>query len=141
LRERLALFLASLFAALVLALAAFARPDPRGYGTHSSAFGLPPCGFREWTGLPCATCGMTTAFAHAVRGHVLEAARAQPLGLLLALASAALAALGPPLAALAVPIAPLLRALFARRTAISFFALAILAWIYKIAAELRLFPL
>jgi hypothetical protein len=40
------------------------------------------------TGYPCPTCGMTTAFAHAVRGQLWRAFCAQPAGLLLALAAA-----------------------------------------------------
>jgi hypothetical protein len=35
---------------------------------------------------PCMTCGMTTAFAHAVRLEPLEAAKAQPAGLVIAFA-------------------------------------------------------
>lgn len=37
-------------------------------------------------GYPCPTCGMTTAVAHAVRGELRSAFRAQPAGLALALA-------------------------------------------------------
>lgn len=58
-------------------------PDPRGYGTHQQ-LGLPPCMFRLITGYPCAGCGMTTSFAHFVRGHFYEAAHANPAGVLLA---------------------------------------------------------
>ena len=42
-------------------------------------------------GLPCPTCGMTTAFAHTVRGRWLAAARAQPAGFVAAIATALLA--------------------------------------------------
>lgn len=37
------------------------------------------------TGYPCPTCGMTTAFAHVVRGELISAFHAQPAGLVLAL--------------------------------------------------------
>jgi hypothetical protein len=77
----------------VLITAATLPPDPRGYGTHERLFGG-PCGFLVVTGLPCPTCGMTTAFAHAVRGQFGSAFRAQPAGLVLAL----LAIAGVPLA-------------------------------------------
>jgi hypothetical protein len=69
-------------AALTLAMAATLEPDLRGYGTHTQ-LGLPPCGFQLWTGTPCPGCGLTTAFAHAVRGDLAHAASANPFGLLL----------------------------------------------------------
>jgi hypothetical protein len=67
---------------LVLVSAMMLEPDARGYGTHQQ-LGLPPCGFRLLTGLPCPGCGLTTAFAHAVRGDWLLAASANPFGLIL----------------------------------------------------------
>jgi hypothetical protein len=67
---------------LVLAAAATIEPDVRGYGTHTQ-LGLPPCGFLLLTGSPCPGCGLTTAFAHAIRGHWALAASANPLGLAL----------------------------------------------------------
>ena len=67
---------------LVLAAAATIEPDVRGYGTHTQ-LGLPPCGFLLLTGSPCPGCGLTTAFAHGIRGHWALAAAANPLGLAL----------------------------------------------------------
>jgi hypothetical protein len=63
----------------VLLLAFLLKPDPRGLGTHEQLF-LRPCNFYATTGLPCPSCGMTTAFAHMARGQVIEALFAQPLG-------------------------------------------------------------
>lgn len=80
----------------VLTLAATLEPNPLGYGTHTK-LGLPPCGFRSLTGTPCPGCGLTTAFAHAVRGHWVPALQANPLGLVLFVgvcASVPLAAVG-----------------------------------------------
>lgn len=54
----------------------------------------PPCALRLATGLPCLTCGMTTAFVHLVRLDLPGAFRSSPLGAALALACAA----WPPLA-------------------------------------------
>ncbi|TWT45388.1 hypothetical protein RAS1_18110 [Phycisphaerae bacterium RAS1] len=71
----------------VLGVAAWLRPDPRGLGTHQQ-FGFAPCGFLLQTRLPCPSCGMTTAFAHAVRFHWLRAVYAQPGGFILALGAA-----------------------------------------------------
>ncbi len=59
------------------ALALALQPDPRGMGTHQQ-LGMPPCTMYQFTGLPCPTCGVTTAFAHIVRLQVLDAIRVQP---------------------------------------------------------------
>jgi len=74
----------------VLGLAAWLRPDPRGYGTHQQ-LGFGKCGLLVTTGLPCPTCGMTTAFAYTVRGRLLAAFLAQPAGMVFALATIAAA--------------------------------------------------
>ncbi|HTP28552.1 MAG TPA: DUF2752 domain-containing protein [Anaeromyxobacteraceae bacterium] len=42
------------------------------------------CPFKALTGLPCATCGMTHAFVYLAHGKLAAAARASPLGALLA---------------------------------------------------------
>jgi Protein of unknown function (DUF2752) len=76
--------------AAVLGVSAWLRPDPRGYGTHEQ-LKMGRCGMLVTTGLPCPTCGMTTAFAHTVRGQWITAVRAQPAGFLLCLATAATA--------------------------------------------------
>jgi hypothetical protein len=73
----------ALAAAAILITAARLTPDVHGMGTHRQ-LGLPPCGFVEVTGLPCPSCGMTTAFASTVHGHVLQALRAQVAGLAMA---------------------------------------------------------
>jgi len=80
-----------LFACLsVLALAVYLKPDARGYGT-AEQFGTGPCGMLIMTGYPCPTCGMTTAFAHTVRGQWQQAAYVQPAGFLLALGTIVMA--------------------------------------------------
>jgi hypothetical protein len=86
--ERLA---ALALAAAILAVFLIAwrlDPDPGGLGTHSQ-LGLTPCGFRAAFGRPCVTCGMTTSFALAADARFLDAARAQPVGLLIALLASA----------------------------------------------------
>jgi hypothetical protein len=74
----------------ILGLAAWLTPDERGYGTHEQ-LGFGKCGMLVTTGLPCPTCGMTTAFAYTVRGRLIRAFLAQPAGLLLGLATVACA--------------------------------------------------
>ena len=68
----------------VLALAGWLKPDPTGVGTHRQ-LGLPPCALPSTLGIPCAGCGLTTAFAHTVRGQWLAALHAQPFGWILCL--------------------------------------------------------
>jgi uncharacterized protein DUF2752 len=45
---------------------------------------LPPCTFKDTTGLPCPSCGMTTSFALLVRGDVGNSLKANAVGTLLA---------------------------------------------------------
>lgn len=47
--------------------------------------GLPSCSFKRLTGLPCASCGMSTSFALAVRGDLANSVQANFVGTLLAL--------------------------------------------------------
>ncbi|MDP7070987.1 MAG: DUF2752 domain-containing protein [Phycisphaerales bacterium] len=77
-------------AATPLVVAAELTPSPDGIGTHT-ALGLPACGWQASMDLPCPSCGMTTAFAHTVRGDFLAAMTAQPAGMLVCLATAMLA--------------------------------------------------
>lgn len=75
-------------AAAPLGLAARLVPAAEGVGTHHQ-LGMAPCRLLAATGRPCATCGMTTAFAHAADGNLLAAANAQPAGAVLAVLCAA----------------------------------------------------
>jgi hypothetical protein len=74
----------SLFLIGGFSLALYLEPDPRGFGTHQR-LGLPPCTFRALLDIPCPGCGMTTSFSHFVRGNIVQAARANIGGVLLAL--------------------------------------------------------
>jgi len=76
--------------ACLLALAVWLDPSAEGVGTHTQ-LGLPPCGFYASTGLPCASCGMTTAFSYAAHGQLLLAFATQPAGACLAVLVAAAA--------------------------------------------------
>jgi hypothetical protein len=82
-RARMGLAGIGLFLVLGFALAAWLPPDPRGFGTHQR-LGLPPCTMMMLFNRPCPGCGMTTCFAHFVRGQFRDAARANPAGLLMA---------------------------------------------------------
>lgn len=64
---------------LVTGLAAVTVPAESGLGTHTQ-LGLPPC---LWSGIfgtdRCPSCGLTTGFAHLVRGNWREAVSANRL--------------------------------------------------------------
>lgn len=51
--------------------------------THMQ-LGMPMCTFKEMTGLPCPSCGMTTSFALLIHGDVLNSLRANFAGTALA---------------------------------------------------------
>jgi hypothetical protein len=80
----------AVMAASPLVVAASLAPAASGVGTHR-ALGLPECGWQVSMNLPCPTCGMTTAFAHAARAEFLAAAMSQPAGLLLSIVVAMIA--------------------------------------------------
>jgi len=54
-----------------------------GRGTININWFLAPCGFKMHTGLPCPTCGVTTAMLAFFRGDVFSAFYIQPAGALL----------------------------------------------------------
>ena len=62
-------------------LALVLEPDPRGHGTHEQ-LGLPACRARDWLGVPCPGCGVTTAVVHLGQGHPLRSFVTQPFGFL-----------------------------------------------------------
>jgi len=68
----------------VLLIAAKLNPNRSGVGSHRQ-LGLQECQFESRTGLPCPTCGMTTSFAHFVRGQIVASLWVQPMGTVLAL--------------------------------------------------------
>jgi hypothetical protein len=70
---------------MLVLLATWVHPDPRGFGTHEQ-LGLPACRMIEWTGIPCPGCGVTTSVALFAHGQWLASLHNQPLGFLLALA-------------------------------------------------------
>ena len=116
-----------------LALARRIEPDPSGVGTHAQV-GLSPCSLYTLTGVPCPTCGMTTALAHMMRLQVLEAFHAQPFGVIVFMG--ALLSAGGCAATICTGRRPLdwLRSRRCRwgRWMAAAAILALLSWIYKI---------
>ncbi len=84
---RLSLVLIAVLLAGTFVLAAYLNPYKDGRvwleGTHQQ-LGLPTCTFKDATGLPCPTCGMTSSFALFVRGDVVNSLRANAAGTMLA---------------------------------------------------------
>jgi hypothetical protein len=77
----------------VLGIARYLQPDPRGFGTHQQlSIYKYPCGFVLTSGLPCPTCGMTTAFSMIMHGRPFSALKAQPAGAILCVATVGLLA-------------------------------------------------
>jgi hypothetical protein len=82
--------------------------------------------------LPCPTCGMTTAFAHAADGHLLAAFHAQPFGGLVALATAMALLVGVHVALTGSRVERVLKRLWGRRAGWALIAIIIGAWLYKV---------
>jgi hypothetical protein len=91
LRQRLLCVLVALLALTPLVLAAGLNPSPKGIATHTQ-LGLPACGWMVSMGVPCVSCGMTTAFAHAANGNMVRSIITQPMGWVIAVVSAGVAA-------------------------------------------------
>ncbi len=81
LRTIAALFVIGLVTLLVLARSL--QPNRSGVGTHQQ-LGLPPCSIVELWGVRCPSCGMTTSWAHLLRGEFRAAASANLAGAMLA---------------------------------------------------------
>jgi len=85
---RLSLVLLATVLVGVFALAILLNPYKNGRvwteGTHRQ-LGLPPCTFKELTGVPCPTCGMTSSFALLMRADLVHSLQANAAGTLLAL--------------------------------------------------------
>lgn len=138
-RARLRLIAITILAAssAVLFVALRLKPSPTGIGTHQQLLqGTPPCTLVVLLGYPCPTCGMTTAFAHGVRGQWLRAFHAQPAGFLLFLGT--IAAVGLSLGALVTGRTLRLNARRLTPVRIALIVVGFLAagWAYKLVAGL-----
>jgi hypothetical protein len=121
--------------AFVLGVAAMLEPDARGFGTHTQ-LGLPPCAFQALTGWPCPGCGLTTAFAHAVRGDWFLAAAANPLGLALFVVTCVCIPLGVTAALRSWSVDLVLRRFAIGRWALAVAGCAVVLWVVRLMAQL-----
>ncbi len=130
-RRRLAPVSILLLTVPVLVVASLLEADASGVGTHES-LGLPPCAMYRTAGVPCMTCGYTTAFTHAAHGRLVTAFMTQPAAAMLALVFAMLTIVAAWALIKGVSLAPLARRLLRPLTAWSAGAVFIVAWIYKV---------
>jgi hypothetical protein len=77
-----AVVIAAVAVVAVVALAGV-EPDPRGFDTHVQ-LGMTACGWPMHYGMPCPTCGCTTAACLVVHGRWIDAVLTQPFGAVLA---------------------------------------------------------
>ena len=116
----------------VLGMAAYLTPSSSGLGSHEQ-LGLPPCGWIAIADIPCPTCGMTTAFAHAADGHVLHALHTQPLGGILAIVVAMTWLVSIHVVITGSRLGGAFTRLWNAKMAWTLSGLVVLAWLYKIA--------
>ncbi|MBB6428693.1 hypothetical protein HNQ40_000499 [Algisphaera agarilytica] len=115
----------------VLLTASSLTANDEGIGTHTQ-LGLAPCGFKSSTGLPCATCGMTTSFTHAADGHLLTAFVTQPAGAVLAVLTAMVVLVSGWSLASGMSLVPIGIALWRPRVIITMIALILGGWLYTL---------
>lgn len=116
---------------VMLGLAAWLDPDPAGHGTHEQ-LNMPACSWTVNFDMPCPTCGMTTAFAHATEGDLLQSALTQPLGFLLAIATAMASLVSLYVLMTGSAVGSVFARLWTRWTIWALVALLIGSWGYKI---------
>lgn len=117
----------------LLVVAGALSPAAAGHGTHEQ-LGLPACPWAESLGFPCATCGWTTAFSLAADGRLVDAARAQPFGAILALLTAGTVWGGLLIAATGSRLASAAGTMLLTPRALAIWTVALgLSWAYKAA--------
>jgi len=134
-QRRLAALVVVLAAGGVLATAWALSPSKAGFGTHQ-ALGLPACSWPQRFGVPCPSCGMTTAFAFAAKGRLIESFATQPMGCLLAIVTGMAFVGSAWTLASGRTVWPVFERLWSARVAWILGIAALLAWGYK-AASMR----
>ena len=86
--ERIGLICLGVALFALLFVAAMLKPNPAGLGTHMQ-LGLPGCTMYTFSGIRCPGCGMTTSWAHTMKGDFASGIRANVGGVLLCLLSIA----------------------------------------------------
>lgn len=135
LAERASALLVGVGSLAVMLTAAWLTPSPDGTGTHRE-LGLAACSFKDRTGLPCPSCGYTTAFSYFAHGNWVASAYTQPMGFVLALITAMAVWVGLYVAFTGRPVHRLFARVPSRYYVIPLLALALAAWGYKIVLTL-----
>jgi len=130
--RRVIAVLAALASGVVLTIAAMLTPAEAGVGTHTQILPGQQCAWITAANCPCPTCGMTTAFAHAANGNLLASFLTQPLGSLLAIATAMTFLLSSYVAFTGSRVAHRLTRLWTPRMVWVVAALVLGSWFYKI---------
>lgn len=131
LRRRLVACVVLFAAVAVLGLAAWMEPAAAGHGTHQQ-LGLPKCDWMTRFNTPCPTCGMTTAFAYAAEGNFVASFLTQPLGFLLAIATAGALLVSIYIVWTGSPVARIFVRWWNTRTTILFVIVLLGSWGFKI---------
>jgi hypothetical protein len=120
-------------------MAAYLTPNPSGNGTHTGLtfLHLKPCNFLHSTGIPCLSCGMTTSFAHYVRGNFLASLYLQPMGFVLAVGCSIFFWVGAYEAITGRPAHRIFRQIPYNYWLIPLLGFALAAWAWKIFIHLR----
>lgn len=134
--ERVIAACVSLACLAVLVTAVIVRPNPTGMSTHTS-LGLSRCSMLERSDLPCPSCGMTTSFAHFVRGNLAASLWVQPMGTFLAVCAGLTFWAALYLAITGKPVHRLMRILPGSYYVAIPMAIGIAAWGWKIFIHLR----
>ena len=121
------MFCASIF---VVGLALNIEPDADGVGTHKQ-LGLPSCAWMSY-GVPCPSCGMTTAVSYSVRGLFLKGLKAQPAGVFFGLSIGVIGILGLWILLTGTSLVGILPYIFSSFIGWSLVTIVILSWLYKI---------
>lgn len=82
--DRMVALVVAVVAAVFTAGLLSVSPDGKGHGTHEK-FGMDKCGWPDAYGMPCPTCGCTTAATELVHGNLVGAFLTQPFGAAVAL--------------------------------------------------------
>lgn len=119
--------------AVLLGVATWLHPASAGIGTHEE-LGLPECSWPTLMGIPCPTCGMTTAFSYAAHGQLEKSFITQPMGCVLAVATAMMLLVSAYVLATGSRLGERLARLWTWRVGWSFVVAIAAAWVYKIAS-------
>lgn len=117
----------------VLGVATYLTPSAEGLGTHTQ-LGMKSCGWVHMMGIPCPTCGMTTSFAHAAEGDLPAAFHTQPLGAVLAVATAMAFLLGVHTLITGSTVGRAFARMWTAKLAWVVSIAVVAAWLYKVAS-------